>query len=75
MPDDIFTQAGCNVTTKCSAENPRRIEWSTRRTSFTFENTTTRSAWVSVACVVCVCVCVSVCMSVCKLVLSNIPVV
>ena len=62
VPQDIFTQAGCDVTTNCSAEDPHTIGWSTRRTSFTFQNTSTRFSWVSVTyeilMVVCVCVCV-----------------
>ena len=50
MPQDEFTQAGCNVTIKCAAENPLRIEWSTRRTDFRFTNSPTRFTSVSVAC-------------------------
>ena len=48
VPPDIFTPVGCNVTTECSAESPHTIGWSTRRTSFTFQNTSTRFSWVSV---------------------------
>ena len=70
VPTDIFTQAGCNVTAECSANNPHTIGWSTRRTSFAFVNTTTRSSLVSVTgemlvVVVCVCVCVCVCVRAC----------
>ena len=68
VPTDIFTQAGCNVTAECSANNPHTIGWSTRRTSFAFVNTTTRSSLVSVTgemLVVCVCVCVCMCVCVC----------
>lgn len=45
VPRDLFTQIGCNVTTQCSANNAMTIEWSTRRTSIDFTNSTTRSAW------------------------------
>ena len=76
VPTDIFTQAGCNVTAECSANNPHTIGWSTRRTSFAFVNTTTRSSLVSVTgemlvvCVsahvsVCLCVCLCICLCVC----------
>ena len=62
VPVDIFTQVGRNVTTECSAESPYRIAWSISRTSFTFQNTSTRFSWVSVTyevlMVVCVCLCV-----------------
>ena len=77
VPQDIFTQAGCDVTTSCSAEDPHTIGWSTRRTSFTFQNTSTRFSWVSVTyeilmvlCVrlsvsVSICLCACGCMCVC----------
>ena len=68
VPTDIFTQAGCNVTAECSANNPHTIGWSTRRTSFAFVNTTTRSSLVSVTgemLVVCVCMCLHVSACVC----------
>ena len=50
VPQNEFTQAGCNVTIKCAAEDPYIIEWSTRRTDFRFTNTSRRFTWVSVAC-------------------------
>ena len=62
VPVDIFTQVGRNVTTECSAESPHTIAWSTSRTSFTFQNTSTRFSWVNVTyeilMVVCVCLCI-----------------
>ena len=61
VPVDIITQVGCNATTKCSAESPYIIGWSTRRTSFVFQNTSTRFSWVSVTYEILMVVCVFVC--------------
>lgn len=47
-PSDIITRVGCNVTSKCSAENADTVLWSPTRTGTPFMNTSTKATWVSV---------------------------